>query len=92
MDSHKETPKDKDVCLIIQTSQGEWKTLFPKTTKVSEVITAVKQHFNFAETGKYEMRLESNPKETLKPERTLVSYGLSEVCQKVVFTDMGNAA
>lgn len=84
--------KDKKVCLIIKTTQGTWTEKFEKTDKVSDVITAVIKHFNFAPNGNYKLRLTSNPHEDLKPERTLVSYGFSAECQEVVFTDLGNAA
>lgn len=85
--------KDKDVCLIIITTQGEWQNNFLKTSKVSEVITSVIQHFGFAPNGTYELRLQSNLQEPLKPERTLVSYGLADdECHKVVLTDLGMAA
>lgn len=83
----------KEVCLIVVTTQGEWQSNFPQTTKVSEVISKVIQHFGFATNGTYELRLQSNPSEALKPERTLVSYHLvDDECHKVVFTDLGMAA
>jgi hypothetical protein len=81
----------KEACLIILTPQGEWKHTFQKTDKVSEVLNATVQHFNFATNGKYELRID--PKEEMKPERTLVSYGLADgECHKVTFTDLGIAA
>lgn len=84
---------EREACLILLTTQGDWKNAFDKTTKVAEVITAVVLKFGYANNGTYELRLQSNPKEPLKPERTLVSYGLSdEECHKIVFTDLGKAA
>jgi len=83
---------EKDVCVIAVTTQGDWEKTFEKTSKVSEVIAAIIKHFGFAGNGKYELRLQPGSTETMKPERTLVSYGLSEKCEKVFFTDLGNAA
>jgi len=83
--------KIQEIRVIICTSQGDWETEFPKTIKIFEVIEAVKSHFGFAQNGKYELRLSSNPNESLKPERTLVSYGIKDG-DKLIFTDLGNAA
>ena len=87
-DEHK---NEREVCLVIHSSLGKWQANFDKTTKVAEVITATINHFGFDRGGKYALVIKSTS-ETLKPERTLVSYGFSEVCQDVNFTDKGNAA
>jgi hypothetical protein len=84
--------KDKEVCLIIETPQGTWESHFSKTEKISDVISAVISHYEFAPDGNYQIRTKANPKEELRPERTLVSYGFSEACQDVVFTDLGKGA
>ncbi|HEY4785390.1 MAG TPA: multiubiquitin domain-containing protein [Bacteroidales bacterium] len=83
--------KGQGIKVIICTAQGDWETEFLKTVKIAEVIEAVKSHFGFAQNGKYELRLSSNPNESLKPERTLVSYGIKDG-DKLIFTDLGNAA
>jgi len=62
----------------IKTPAGDWDTSFEKTTKVQDVIIAVINHFSFAQNGKYELVLESKPDNPLKPERTLVSYGIKD--------------
>jgi hypothetical protein len=81
---------DKNLDLVIKTSQGTWETSFPKTTKVEEVIKAIIQHFGFAQNGKYELRLEREPKTALEPNRPLVSYGIKDD-DVLIFTDLGIA-
>ncbi|MCH7969182.1 MAG: EsaB/YukD family protein [Thaumarchaeota archaeon] len=85
-----ENNSDKELTITIQTPQGNWETTFPKTTKVQEVIDAVVKHFGFAPNGKYDLRLSTDPDNPLKPERTLVSYGIKDG-DVLVFTDLGVA-
>lgn len=82
--------KDKDLTINIKTTRGKWETTFSKTTKIQEVIQAVIQHFGFATNGNYELRLESDPDNALKPERPLVSYGIKDG-DNLIFTDLGVA-
>jgi len=77
-----------EIDLVIKTPLGVWRHRFPKTAKVQEVIDAVKQHFGFAANGSYDLRLESNPNQALKPERTLVSYHMKDG-DVLVFSDLG---
>jgi hypothetical protein len=79
---------DPILTLVIKTPLGVWQNDFPKTKKVQEVIEAVRQHFAFAPNGTYDLRLESNPNEALKPERTLVSYHLKDG-DVLIFSDLG---
>lgn len=82
---------DKNVLdLIIQTPKGNWETSFLKTAKISEVLSAVISHFGFANNGSYELRLNDNPNEALKPERTLISYQIKDG-DILVFIDFGQA-
>ncbi|MBI4744222.1 MAG: hypothetical protein HY776_05330 [Actinobacteria bacterium] len=79
-----------ELTIKIETTQGTWEATFKKTDKVQEVIQAVIGHFGYSPDGKYELRLESNPDEVLKPERPLVSYGIKDG-DILVFTDLGVA-
>lgn len=81
---------DNNVEIEIRTVQGILKTTFPKTTKVNEVIQAVIKHFNFAQNGKYDLRLETDPDNALESERPLVSYGIKDG-DVLIFTDLGVA-
>ena len=86
---NKNTEK-KELSLIIQTPKGSWETTFPKTTKISEVLSATISHFGFAPNGSYELRLDKNPNEALNPERTLVSYQIEDN-DILVLIDFGQA-
>jgi hypothetical protein len=79
---------DKDLEVTIKTTKGTWyKATFPKTAKVEDVIRAVKQHFDYANNGNYELKLEGSTIQ-LKPERTLVSEGIKDG-DVLIFTDLG---
>jgi len=81
---------DHELGLLIKTPNGDWSTTFLKTSKVKDVIDAIVVHFNYAKNGKYELRLESDPNTVLKPERPLVSYGITDGTV-LVFIDYGAA-
>jgi|GEM_PF-1152124 len=84
-------PKDdKLISLVILTSDGNktWNHDFPKTMKVSQLIQAIATQFHLAQNGQYEVRLETNLEEALKPERTLVSYQIQDGA-RMILTDLG---
>jgi hypothetical protein len=81
---------DKDLAVIVKGPEQAWHTNFPKTIKVSEVITAYVEHFKLAPSPKYELKLETDPNTLLKPERPLVSYGVKDG-DVLVFVDFGDA-
>lgn len=81
---------DRMITVVIKTTQGVWETEFSKRTKIQDVINSTITHFGFAQNGSYELRLECNPNRSLKPERTLVSYGFEDGVT-LIFTDLGVA-
>jgi hypothetical protein len=88
MENEHKPANDSILSLSIKTPLGIWQQNFLKTTKVQEVIDAVRIHFGFAANGSYDLRLESNPNEPLKSERTLVSYHLKDG-DVLIFSDLG---
>lgn len=86
--SEEKERNDKDLEIEIKTARGDWKTSFQKTTKIIDVMHAVIKHFNFAQGGKYDIRLETKPNNPLEPERTLASYGIKDG-DVLIFTDLG---
>lgn len=88
--SDKKNKEKNELSLIIQTPKGNWETTFSKTTKISDVLSAVINHFGFAPNGSYELRLDKNPNEALKPERTLISYQIED-SDILVLVDFGQA-
>jgi hypothetical protein len=79
---------DDELTIVIESTQGNWETTFAKTAKVSEVIGATKQHFGFSQEGNYQLKLAN--RETMRPERTLVSYHLKDG-DHLTFVDLGVA-
>lgn len=88
--NNSENRGDNSLSVTIQTTQGNWDNSFPKTTKAQDVINSTVQHFGYSPKGTYELRLESNPNETLQPDRPLVSYGIKDG-DILIFTDLGIA-
>ena len=85
-----ENSSDKHLNVTIQTTQGNLESTFLKTAKVQDVINETIQHFGYSKNGSYELRLEIKPDETLKPDRTLVSYSIKDG-DVLIFTDLGIA-
>jgi len=69
---------DKNLDLNIQTTRGSKQFSFSKQIKVEEVIRQVVSAFGFAAGDSFQLVLASNPQEALQPERTLVSYHLTD--------------
>ncbi|WP_100183271.1 EsaB/YukD family protein [Candidatus Nitrosotenuis aquarius] len=82
---------DNELTITIQTTKGAWKdAVFQKTAKISEVISAVIEHFSFSKDGKYQLNPENEPDKPFDPKRPLVSYGIKDG-DILVFTDLGVA-
>lgn len=69
---------DRTLEIIIQSTRGTKEFSFLKETKISEVTEKAVEAFGFAAGDKFELVLASNPGEPLRPERTLVSYHISD--------------
>lgn len=76
--------------IVVPTQTEPWEATFPKTSKISEVISAVVQQFEFASNGQYELKLDSDPNVELDPQRPLVSFGIKDG-DKLIFIDFGQA-
>ena len=72
MNANEKEPKT--ILITIKTTQGDWETEFQKTDKIQDVLTAVLEHFSFADGESLALYLESDPDNPLEVERTLVSY------------------
>ena len=80
MTTHQEAGKnpatDKDIELLIATPKGPFDGTFPKTTKVSEVILAVRTKLGLPADASFELWYGTT---RLEPEeRTLVSFHLPD--------------
>ncbi len=79
---------DKSIELTIETTRGTKVLSFEKTAKVADVIAAAVREFGFSSGDRFELVLKSDTAEPLRPERTLVSYHLTDGTT-VVLTAIG---
>jgi hypothetical protein len=71
--------QEKDVLTVaVQSTRGTKSFSFPKTAKISDVISTVVSAFGFAPGDRFELALATNPGEVLQPERPLVSYQITD--------------
>lgn len=66
------------VTIKIQSTRGTKEFMFSEQAKVAEVIATAVQAFGFAPGDKFELVLATHAGEPLQPERTLVSYGITD--------------
>jgi len=69
---------DKTLEIKVQSTRGTKEFSFDKQTKVEAVIAKAVAAFGFAPGDKFELVLATNPGEPLSPERTLVSYHITD--------------
>jgi hypothetical protein len=69
---------DKELAVSVQSTRGTKSFNFPKTAKISDVISAAVSAFGFAPGDRFELALATNPGEVLQPERPLVSYHVTD--------------
>lgn len=69
---------DKNLSLVISTTRGTDTFDFPKTTKVEEAITVVRNHFELTGDGQFAL-VKKDSGEPLEPlDRPLVSFNLED--------------
>jgi hypothetical protein len=71
-------PKNDAIITLTINGRGTLTKDFPKTAKISEVIEAARIAFNLAAGDRFELVVASNPNEILEPQRTIVSYHLTD--------------
>jgi len=69
---------DKNIEIKIQSTRGSKDFSFSKETKVADVIAQAVTAFGFAPGDKFELVLATDPGQPLQPERTLVSYHITD--------------
>lgn len=63
--------------VTIQSTRGTKQFDFEKTAKVADVIATAVAAFGFTQGDKFELVLATNPGQPLQPDRTLVSYQIT---------------
>jgi hypothetical protein len=82
-------PNEHAVEVTVQSSRGSKKFTFPKTDKIAEVIAVAARHFGFSLSDTFRLVTSANPGQPLQPERTLVSYHISDGTV-LILTDVGS--
>ncbi len=58
--------------------KGDWETTFQKSTRVKDVILALKVHFRFPKDSKFTLYKQTSPEIDFKPDRALVNYNVKD--------------
>jgi len=66
------------VTVNLKTSKGDWETTFQKSTRVKDVILALKVHFRLPKDGKFTLYNETLPEIDFEPDRALVNYNVKD--------------
>ncbi len=66
------------VTVILKTMKGDWETTFQKSTRVKDVILALKVHFRFPKDSKFTLYKQTSPEIDFKPDRALVNYNVKD--------------
>ena len=66
------------VTVNLKTSKGDWETTFQKSTRVKDVILALKVHFRLPKDGKFTLYNQALPEIDFEPDRALVNYNVKD--------------
>jgi hypothetical protein len=80
---------DHTVAVIISTPDEDREFMFPRTTKISEVISTAVEAFKLDPKDVYSLALADKPSEKLDPNRPLVSYNVEDGTKLVLSSKGG---
>jgi len=66
------------VIVKLKTTKGDWETTFQKSTRVKDVILALKVHFRLPKDNKFTLYKQTSPEIDFKPDRALVNYNVKD--------------
>ncbi len=66
------------VTVNLKTTKGDWETTFQKSTRVKDVILALKVHFRFPKDSKFSLCNQTSPEIDFEPDRALVNYNVKD--------------
>jgi len=66
------------VTVNLKTTKGDWETTFQKSTRVKDVILALKVHFRLPKDSKFTLYNQTLPKVDFEPDRALVNYNVKD--------------
>ncbi len=66
------------VTVNLKTTKGDWETTFQKSTRVKDVILALKVHFRLPKDSKFTISNQTLPEIDFEPDRALVNYNVKD--------------
>jgi len=66
------------VTVNLKTTKGDWETTFQKSTRVKDVILALKVHFRLPKASKFTLYNQTLPEIDFEPDRALVNYNVKD--------------
>jgi len=66
------------VTVNLKTTKGDWETTFQKSTRVKDVILALKVHFRLPKDSKFTLYKQTSPEIDFEPDRALVNYNVKD--------------
>ena len=66
------------VTVNLKTTKGDWETTFQKSTRVKDVILALKVHFRLPKDSKFTLFNQTLPEIDFQPDRALVNYNVKD--------------
>jgi len=66
------------VTVKLKTTNGMWETTFQKSTRVKDVILALKVRFRFPKDSKFTLYKQTLPEISFEPDRALVNYNVKD--------------
>lgn len=66
------------VTVNLKTTKGDWETTFQKSTRVKDVILALKVHFRLPKDGKFTLYKQTLPEIDFEPDLALVNYSVKD--------------
>lgn len=66
------------VTVNLKTTKGDWETTFQKSTRVKDVILALKVRFRLPKEGNFTLYKQTLPEIDFEPDRALVNYNVKD--------------
>jgi len=66
------------VTVNLKTTKGDWETTFQKSTRVKDVVLALKVHFRLPKDSKFTLFNQTLPEIDFQPDRALVNYNVKD--------------
>ncbi|MFB3151858.1 MAG: hypothetical protein ACE1Y0_00060 [Nitrosopumilaceae archaeon] len=66
------------VTVKLITTKGDWETTFQKSTRVKDVILALKVHFRLPKDSKFTLYKQTSPEVGFEPDRALINYSVKD--------------